>query len=702
MAAPHLEPTVLDWALEYATYGWRVVPIGPGIKHPKVPAWQNAATSDPATIKNWWTGLYRDHGVGIATGPASRLFVLDVDVSFGKHGDDTLAELEERHGQLPATVEVQTGSGGRHLYYRYPADGRTVRNNASTRLGPGLDIRGDGGQVLAPPTVHPNGTPYVWVIGQGPLEHRIANAPDWLLELVCETESEPLPRPKTETSLPLPSDPPGARWAATITWRQLLEGDGWTFHHEDQDGETYYTRPGKDRRDGPSATVGHKGSDVLKVFTTSHPTLRPEETYSKFGYLAATRFAGDMRAAAQWCSGVVDRPATYEGAAAAESNDGPRSFLERLKAETYRGIAGLAAIPPVRYLLHPLIAVDSLFQIFAPSSAGKSFAAIDIACCVATGKKWHGHAVVQGPAVYVVAEGASGIRDRLAAWAAYHNGNEDPIDVYVITLPAMLHRLDEASALAVWCAEIGARIVIIDTYARSTLGLDENKNNEAGLAIDGLDTIRRATGAAVGIVHHTGHQGARGRGASALYAAMDTVIAIEGDSTSLLMSTDPQKGGKQKNGSDDWTVTLAKIGQPVGRTDELGLPVTSLVLASGVKIQSPGDIKEQHRTTLEALERVAVPEGVTGTVWRDQALQMGVPKTTFYNHVKELRGTGLVGTSPSGRTTRYLLLRDESQSVPVSPSPDSHPSPIVPPPFRGGTGGTDGTGTDDDLDLEPF
>ena len=295
---------VLSAALGYASAGWRVVPIGPRRKFPAMNAWQEHASTNPAEIQSWFTGMYKGHGVGVATGRESGVFVLDVDVSEGKHGDETLADLEARYGTLPPTVEVQTGSGGRHLYFRYP-EGREVRNNAATKLGPGLDIRGDGGQVLAPPTVHPNGTPYTWVIGQEWDEHRLAYPPSWLVELLCEP---PAPRAPAHlpSSLPRRNDRPGDRWADSITWKDLLERDGWTFHHTDANGEEFWTRPGKDRREGASATLYYKGADVLKVFTSSAPGLEPEGTYSRFAYLAATRFGGDYYAAAQWCATEVD------------------------------------------------------------------------------------------------------------------------------------------------------------------------------------------------------------------------------------------------------------------------------------------------------------------------------------------------------------------------------------------------------------
>ena len=84
-----------------------------------------------------------------------------------------------------------------------------------------------------------------------------------------------------------------------MTWAEVLEPDGWTFAYRDRSGEDHWTRPGKEIREGTSATTNYKGSDVLKVFTGSVPTLRDGETYSKLGYVAATRHHGDHKAAAR-------------------------------------------------------------------------------------------------------------------------------------------------------------------------------------------------------------------------------------------------------------------------------------------------------------------------------------------------------------------------------------------------------------------
>lgn len=283
--------TPLEQALDYVGRGWRVVPVLPGSKRPALSRWVEAATADPDKVRRWWTEDHPDAGVGIVTGPRSGIWVLDVD------DHDALLDLEARHEQLPQTRTSITGSGGFHLLFAWP-DGADVRNDAGRRLGPGLDVRGEGGFIVAPPTVHPNGTPYAWDLGE---PEDVAPAPGWLVELVTREEARPERPERLELAR---SDRPGDRWAAATTWAEILTADGWTHHHTDRDGESHWVRPGKDPRDGTSATTNYGGSDVLKVFTSNPPPgLTEGETYTKLGYLAATRWSGDHSAAARFLAG---------------------------------------------------------------------------------------------------------------------------------------------------------------------------------------------------------------------------------------------------------------------------------------------------------------------------------------------------------------------------------------------------------------
>jgi hypothetical protein len=286
--------TQLEIAIGYANRGWRVIPIRPGEKHPPIPRWQEAATTNTETLVTWWTGPYANHGIGIATGPASGIFVLDIDDKEGQRGYDTLADLEAEHGPLPETLTVITGSGGNHLYFAYPPT-QTIRNDHGRRLGSGLDIRGEGGQVVAPGSTHPNGTTYEFDIDTEHLNPQ--PAPEWLLTLLQDPEP-PTPPTNTTNTTQDTTDGPAARYNNRTNWTDLLNDDGWTLAYTDRAGEQHWVRPGKDPSDGTSATVGYQGQDFLRVFTSSIPWL-PENAYSRFGYYAARQHNGDRSAAAR-------------------------------------------------------------------------------------------------------------------------------------------------------------------------------------------------------------------------------------------------------------------------------------------------------------------------------------------------------------------------------------------------------------------
>jgi hypothetical protein len=184
----------LTHAQAIANTGLRVLPIKPGRKHPPMNSWQHAATTKTHTLQAWWNGLYRDYGVGIALGdqPDGRhIFAIDVDVHGDVDGFDTMAELE----QLPDTVQSITGSGGAHLLFAAPP-GVVVRNQQTNgnRIGPGVDVRGAGGQIVCAPTIHPDtGRRSCWDDGHAPWEHPIAVAPQWLIDLVAEYSGHTCP-----------------------------------------------------------------------------------------------------------------------------------------------------------------------------------------------------------------------------------------------------------------------------------------------------------------------------------------------------------------------------------------------------------------------------------------------------------------------------------------------------------------------------
>ncbi|HUP70791.1 MAG TPA: bifunctional DNA primase/polymerase [Acidimicrobiales bacterium] len=164
---------LLAAALSYAARGWTVFPVhSPGprggcscahpdcsspAKHPRIAGGLKAASADPAAIKAWWR-RWPKANVAVRTGAVSGLVVIDVDPAHG--GKASIDALVQEHYRFPRGPMVATGRGGWHLYLAHP--GVRVRNDAGRRLGRGVDVRGDGGYVIVPPSAHAAGTNYVW------------------------------------------------------------------------------------------------------------------------------------------------------------------------------------------------------------------------------------------------------------------------------------------------------------------------------------------------------------------------------------------------------------------------------------------------------------------------------------------------------------------------------------------------------------
>lgn len=169
-----------QWALVYLSCHWSVIPVLPGKKRPMV-RWAEYQTRLPTQQEvETWYARQPNANLGIVTGSLSGILVIDVDAGHG--GDESLKELVRLHGPLPPTVTAITGGGGRHLYFRHP--GGEIHNRVG--LYPGIDLRGDGGYVVAPPSLHASGKHYVWTKARSPLDVGPVPLPPWLLEQVAD------------------------------------------------------------------------------------------------------------------------------------------------------------------------------------------------------------------------------------------------------------------------------------------------------------------------------------------------------------------------------------------------------------------------------------------------------------------------------------------------------------------------------------
>ncbi len=453
--------SVLQTALAYAKQDIRVIPIKQGEKRPPMQGWQNAATSDPVTIRTWFEGQFKDCGLGIATGEFRNryLVVIDIDDRPEFSGSDTLKDLEQLHGELPNTVEVITGSGGRHIYF---LTDQPIRNEASGKLGQGIDVRGIGGQVLAPPTIHPNGKTYEWVEGKTIANNPPADMPLWMVLILTEKHTDDIPITYESTTNILTEEGPASRYCAATTWPELLRQDGWTQAHTDHTGETHWVRPGKDIREGTSATTGWQGKDILKVFTTSIPGL-PAGAYTRFGYTAAMHHNGDRSAFA--------KKLLQEGNALIPVEQPTKTDNILINWQEF----WTQSFPEEDWLIKPLIPRNQLVVIFAPGGTGKSLLALYIAAGLATGRNIFGIEHQPISVLYMDYEMQQAqLYERLTAMG--YNKDTDLTRLHYASLPpiASLDTPEGAKEVCDLARACQAELVIIDTFSRAVEGAEND------------------------------------------------------------------------------------------------------------------------------------------------------------------------------------------------------------------------------------
>jgi len=193
----------LDAAVLYATRGWRVIPLhyirhfsefatcscrhGDACKaagkHPMIASWRKVATTDVSLIRLWWKA-WPLANVGLLMGGEARLVTIDID---GEEGRASLAKLEATNGPLPVTLAQVTGraGGGEHRLFRVPTHLEIDRVRNRVKIAPGIDVRAEGGLIVAAPSIHPTGTRYRWINDK----QRVCVMPDWLFKLATSPKA---------------------------------------------------------------------------------------------------------------------------------------------------------------------------------------------------------------------------------------------------------------------------------------------------------------------------------------------------------------------------------------------------------------------------------------------------------------------------------------------------------------------------------
>jgi hypothetical protein len=434
-------------------------------KHPLITDWLRQATIETKTIRKWWA-QWPNANIGVVTGKVSRIVVLDID---NRHqGAASLQALEKQNGPLPEGPQVITG-GGCHRYFAHP--GFLVRNKVN--LLPGVDVRGDGGYVVAPASLHKSGRTYLFKFGTKDLP--LPNLPDWLLNR--------------------PVAPTPSRIEPELI---ILEGTR---------NATLTSLAGAMRYRG--ATQQAIEAALLEDNARRcNPPLSEKEVITIAGSIS--RYS----------------PGDKEIVSAALKNDekAERKLRFRTAAEIAKETP--AEIP---WVAPPFVALGAITELAGKvKQGGKTTFATHLIAKVLTGRPFLGQPTVKNKVVFLTEQGPVSLRVTIERAGLL--GRDDLSILFwgdTIGTP-WTSVVQEAIAE---CKRRGARFLVVDTLPQFA-GLIGDSENNAGDALEAIQPLQQAAaqGIAVVLVRHErksgGALGDSGRGSSAFAGAVDIVLSI--------------------------------------------------------------------------------------------------------------------------------------------------------------------------------
>lgn len=609
------------------------------------------ASTDPAEIQ----AQFADRAatmIGMPTGEASGLVVVDVDIKNGAEGD---VWLQAEAHRLPPTRTHKTRSGGLHLIFQAP-EGIEIRNSAS-RVAPGVDVRGAGGYVILPPS------PGYSVADQvDPAE-----MPGWLIDLCLKpapvvTAPEPMRPRLAEDSAH------GSRYGLTALDRECRSiynaGPG-TKHH---------TLNRAAYAIGGLVTAGElQQGHAFDCLTDALNSIRA----SCEDFRAAQRtLYGSFHDGMAAPRSVPERPAPREyrdpprAAAPLGRDEMPEpSQPEPAKRDTFPLIRfeDIHPVPDAKDFVQGTLTEGSAAVVYGESNAGKTFWTTDLALHVAAGMEWNGRRVEAGAVIYVALEGGSGFRNRVAAWRTEKGMEDASIPFFALCCPINLldpeadmpRFMETLRAVADECGS--PKLVVIDTLSRALSGGDENSSEDMGALVRNMDAIRFEIGCCVLFIHHSGKDASRGaRGHSLLRAAVDTEIEVKAEEgSSLKTATTVKQRELAKGMSFPFKLKVVEIGH-----NRHGEAVTTcLVEDAAEEADNAGHVRANRLSgdAMSAMEVLTdtllkdgrdgfpgIPEGlvsISENLWRDR----------FYSKMKP--GAAMEAKRKSFRRAADALLK---------------------------------------------
>ncbi len=514
---------ILSAAIKYAgVQQWGVLPLhgiindcctcgsarcqSPG-KHPRTHHGVKDATTDVLTVLGWWE-KWPNSNIGIATGRTSGLLVVDIDPRNG--GDDTIDTLVEKHGQFPDTVEALTGGGGSHLLYDYPTGGHPI---SGTVLADGVDIKSDGGYIVAPPSVHISGSSYEWELSSHPSDTEVVPPPEWLVEQLRN---------------PLLTSKSGANAKERLDPAKILAG----------------------------VPVGERNETMFRYFCRLREKNLAWDECIVLGRQVINASPSDPPFPESEMLTCLNSAFKYEPV-------NHHTTTIEARGDGFRIVHGdeIENLPEPEWLIENVLVEGSLAFLYGTTGAYKSFTALDMAGAISTGVSWQGREVQQGNVVYVAAEGVGDLGVRVRAYKTAHELESLPDVSYVLEpvnlFTGAVHR-GEADKLCDQIEDLEPVLIIFDTLARSMAGGDESFASSVNSVIASLDRLRHRTGATVLVIHHSGHDKSRERGSSALKAAADTFIKQTSKGLVVTLKCEKMKYGPD---FDPITIQMIEMGE---------------------------------------------------------------------------------------------------------------------------------------------
>ncbi len=483
-------PTSLrEHAIALAEGGFCVFPLRPGEKIPAV-KWRKWSTVDIGPVSHMWAD--NAWNIGIDTGK-SGLLVIDVDNKRGKTGSDSLSELEILHGDLPPTPIARTPSGGYHYYFK---TGQKVKNSAG-RLGEGLDVRAEGGFVVAPGSQTEAGA-YEWLTR----DIQVADAPEWLLGL-CEAHVE---RPETGEVVGNVDESFAIRRAVAYLKESAppaIEGDS---------GDLTTFKVACEIKD-----MGLSAEETLLLMEAHYnPRCTPPWDAAELSMKVRSAYKSGQNAAGASSPQADFVPIDPESVSVPTPE--AKEIEDKNPMRAYRvGDQELVNIPPRDWIIPGRLIAQNVTLTIAPGGTGKSLFAILEALAVATGKNLTGvEPAKSGPVfIYNLEDPLDELYRRLVATCML---NDLPVketldNVYVqsgIDRPLFLAGNDgstqrlgrDCRRLEEFIGDMGFVAVCIDPLVRAHR-LSENDNMAVDFLMDALARIARRTQTAISVVHHT-------------------------------------------------------------------------------------------------------------------------------------------------------------------------------------------------------